>query len=275
MFSSFINVKLKYNCIEKEKHCVRRFVFYTKKKTVTTILLTLLLTCFLDFLTIGCGLSSSSENVLVLGSNSRPEDAIDIAEIIIYLYVPVLKKKKKMFLDSDWQHWVLLILIINLLESAGEQGLRVAGLSGSQGEGDGDLSLLVSVSCIGGSWPMISGPWGGSRGPPLAGMPSPVVMPFSDRNSSRSTYWRECCFSIKHFFSFFFLLFFYDRENNNIYLLLWNLYRMVMFCPKDLVREKRLELQCYTKVLHRLFFLHLRVPLWIFLQKINLTFDFV
>lgn len=39
----------------------------------------------------------------------------------------------------------------DLLESAGEQGLSVAGLRGSHGEGEGDLSLLVSVSCMGGS----------------------------------------------------------------------------------------------------------------------------
>lgn len=36
-------------------------------------------TCFRDFLIIGCGLSSSSENARVLGSKSRPDDAIDNA----------------------------------------------------------------------------------------------------------------------------------------------------------------------------------------------------
>lgn len=38
-----------------------------------------LLTCFLDFFTIGCGFSSSSENGLVLGSKSLLEDANDNA----------------------------------------------------------------------------------------------------------------------------------------------------------------------------------------------------
>lgn len=151
----------------------------------------------------------------------------------------------------------------HLLESAGEQGLRVAGLRGSQGEGEGDLSLLVNVSCIGGSWPMTSGPCGGSRGPPLAGIPSPVVMPFSERNSSRSTYCRECCgeenwsemkFGTK------------VRLKRYFCLLLWSRCRRVEFCPRDLARGKLLELRCCTRVRHRLFCLRPRVPLWIYLK---------
>lgn len=55
-----------------------------------------------------------------------------------------------------------------LLESAGEQGFKVAGLRGSHGEGEGDLSLLVSVNCIGGSCPRTSCVVGGPRDPPLA-----------------------------------------------------------------------------------------------------------
>lgn len=38
------------------------------------------LTCFLDFFTIGCGFSSSSENALVRGSKSLLDDANDSAE---------------------------------------------------------------------------------------------------------------------------------------------------------------------------------------------------
>jgi hypothetical protein len=37
-------------------------------------------TCFLDFLIIGCGFSSSSEKARVRGSNSRPDDASDNAK---------------------------------------------------------------------------------------------------------------------------------------------------------------------------------------------------
>lgn len=37
------------------------------------------LTCFRDFLIIGCGLSSSSEKARVRGSKSRPDEAIESA----------------------------------------------------------------------------------------------------------------------------------------------------------------------------------------------------
>lgn len=42
-------------------------------------------TCFRDFLIIGCGFSSSSENARVRGSKSRPDDAIENAETRAHL----------------------------------------------------------------------------------------------------------------------------------------------------------------------------------------------
>lgn len=52
-------------------------------------------TCFRDFLIMGCGFSSSSEKARVRGSKSRPDDAIENAEIIVeynyYLHVDVIE----------------------------------------------------------------------------------------------------------------------------------------------------------------------------------------
>jgi len=74
-----------------------------------------------------------------------------------------------------------------LLESAGGQGLSVSGLRGSHGEGDGDRSLLARVICIGGSTRTSEGRLAANRVVPFGTMPSPEI-PFSDKNSSRSTY---------------------------------------------------------------------------------------
>lgn len=84
-----------------------------------------------------------------------------------------------------------------LLESAGEGGLRVSGEQHSLG--DGDLSRLVTGS----KW-RPAGPWCPAASvllilcswlPCMTPCPPPATpstgMPFSERNSSRSTYYRQ------------------------------------------------------------------------------------
>lgn len=57
------------------------------------------LTCLRDFLIIGCGLSSSSENGLVRGSKSRLDEANDIAReesLFVTIMNRLLGEKKKL-----------------------------------------------------------------------------------------------------------------------------------------------------------------------------------
>lgn len=103
----------------------------------------------------------------------------------------------------------------NSLESAGDGGFMVIGLSGSLGDGDGSRlacsmtpTPFVCKCCIG---CMVVGGGGGERRPltadingwpaattvPAAAVPVPFWCspstgnPFSDRNSSRSQYWKQ------------------------------------------------------------------------------------
>lgn len=137
-------------------------------------------TCFRDFLIIGCGLSSSSEKARVRGSKSRPEDAIEkaeksspIGELVKPLLVLVLGNESQTKCQCKY-----------LLESAGESGgLMVSGLM--QSEGEGDRSLLVTGACRPSARPAPAP----NAEPPRCAPPSASPgMPFSDRNSSKSTY---------------------------------------------------------------------------------------
>lgn len=59
-------------------------------------------TCFRDFLIMGCGLSSSSENARVRGSKSRPDDAIENAGNYIMETINTLTKQMFDFLLSKF-----------------------------------------------------------------------------------------------------------------------------------------------------------------------------
>lgn len=84
--------------------------------------------CFLDFLIIGCGFSSSSEKARVRGSKSRPDEANENAAKIV----------EHQSIDYDTMNHVSQS---HSLDSAGDGGLIVSGLT--QSDGDGERSRFV------------------------------------------------------------------------------------------------------------------------------------
>lgn len=121
--------------------------------------------------------------------------------IYILLYEIVWNTSQDLDIANDGydeeQKWESETIVFYLLESAGEGGFRVSGEQHSLG--DGDLSRLVT-----GSKCRPAGPWCPAASvllilwswpPCMAPCPPPATpstgMPFSERNSSRSTYCQQ------------------------------------------------------------------------------------